>query len=392
MANPPDHQSVNATHGGPPWSFELSFTDSAPIGFSLNAAHPAVGDGTVQVQSRGTVTTDDGDKIYDLLESTGRTFLYNECTRRRIYPDTLTSFLIVVKPKSARVYVWPKVHLLTRLKPGKKPPGEVITLREIADVEQLEFGDVKILPEDGFVFCFHAQWRPVLYFDLEPIAEPSRQRQTDYRPILGQLYAQSMFRALFKADEKTLEETYDRGWFSFARLVPDTFSDLYQSVAHKFPIEDVEAKVVTAFPGNVIREWSIQWNGNAVLRDHMPFIQSALDAFERSDWRACVSTLYPRIEGILRDLCIPNHRPDQKTMATVIPDVTATRHPHSNLFLPHNFSKFLQRFYFRHFDTHAGDLALSRNSVGHGVAPAIEFSATKSLIGFLIIDQLHFCT
>ena len=81
----------------------------------------------------------------------------------------------------------------------------------------------------------------------------------------------------------------------------------------------------------------------------------------------------------------------QADLASTIlsPNVKAQEHQFSPL-LPLRFNQYLNEVYFANFDPTKKNNALSRNTVGHGVATKENFNLKGSTLGFLILDQLSY--
>jgi hypothetical protein len=132
-----------------------------------------------------------------------------------------------------------------------------------------------------------------------------------------------------------------------------------------------------------------RWARNSAFATHLPLLERAVERFGAGDFVSATAILYPRIEGLLRtmhDTFGAGAKPTQKTLAeAAVKPGGLWLHEHSWL-LPGRFRHYLHDVYFATFS--ADSAPISRNSVGHGVAPALYFNAKAAAIGLLVVDQL----
>jgi len=139
------------------------------------------------------------------------------------------------------------------------------------------------------------------------------------------------------------------------------------------------------------------WANVKAFEPHMDFISKAAERYQENDHLSCISVLFPRIEGILREFQSIQEQPEkasQKDLAgTVLSPSINPQNNQFSLLLPLRFNQYLSEVYFANFDPLKKDNTLSRNTVGHGVATKENFDLKGSTLGFLILDQLsyYFC-
>lgn len=129
---------------------------------------------------------------------------------------------------------------------------------------------------------------------------------------------------------------------------------------------------------------------NKFFSKHVIFIERAFQHLQNSDYIGSISTLYPRIEGILRTLRLFLH-PDnfsakQKEQSETINQLSPN---HSSILLPIRFTEYLMRVYFKNFSPSSPE-GLSRNTIGHGVAEENLYDKKGALLGFLILEQIKY--
>ncbi|MBZ0135567.1 MAG: hypothetical protein K8I27_04240 [Planctomycetes bacterium] len=370
-------------------SFEVEL--KSPVqGF---AAHAAEAGNPVQTLVYGTCTVDNGEMLYELLDAIGETFLYPTLLKLKISSDSLSGFVVVLRGSKAKVYLNPDVALKIAYK-GEKPinKGEVVTQQDVADVELLEFPNVPI-PDDACVVAhIKVQWRPVLYFDFSPNIEGQSGRGTDYRRLMGQLYAKTAYRGLFQLKQHVAEQMFLDGWFPFVRLLPKRFSALQKAYEAGFSLDNAVKSITDYCDADRIRRWSGLWFSRGISEEHKPFIESALKNYETGDYLATCTALMPRIEAIISEMGAEAVTFNQKELIKRVERVANDRHPDSNLFLPAMFKQYLSAFYFKNFNAQdaAGDIPVSRHSVAHGWVRAVGLDKKAAVQAFLILDQLAF--
>lgn len=378
---------VNPTAQGESFSFDLA-QEGVLVGFSKNNAKK--GD-KVEVLFRGYLTTDEGESLFQILDEFGRVFLSKELGRRHLTLPVVRSCFVVVRKDSARVFVNPSFSLEVT---GKKkvPPGTAVSDADIADIEALDITGVTVAPEEGFLFAYFCGWRPAIYFDLQPLAETGHKRGAQVRHLLARAYADTAFHEMFRADDSILRKMYEDGWYPFVRLVPREFRSLYKAYEAGFDAKEEEVKILKKFDAKAAESWLAEWREKTLFTGHLEFFASAVAAYERGDYIGCISTVLPRIEGLLRALYLgPKDSPKQADLSGALAQAIKDRHPASTLFMAERLKEYIGVFYFANFDQKSGHIPLSRHSVGHGVAESGSFDQRRALQSLLLIDQFFFC-
>ena len=135
-----------------------------------------------------------------------------------------------------------------------------------------------------------------------------------------------------------------------------------------------------------------------VFVDKQPILQAGVDALLKNDqggYIAAIKILLTEVEGIVR-----NHYAavSGKADRVKIPELAkhaATQGLKSSgseesLLLPVAFSDYLTKHVFVNFNLATGELAPSRNTVGHGVAKREDYTRARAIQALLILDQLWF--
>lgn len=266
--------------------------------------------------------------------------------------------------------------------------GQAVFDHDVVDVERLEYQGVSVPPDHGVLVVFSRGWRKGLYFDFEPLPPTDKVRVNDLWKTLGRCYGYLLFQEFHAISEQAWAALFADKWFPFVGLRPTTIKEMIGWVNSAQSADEIlptAAKEVRArLPG--LRKL---WATHAVFSDHKVILDAAADRFESGDWIAANSILYARIEGVLRNVSKLSNpaRLSQSDLAKA--PLLASGLTRSSRLLPHMFQKYLQEVYFETFDPNVPS-NISRNSVGHGVASADEFSEKAAVIGMLIVEQVFF--
>ena len=92
----------------------------------------------------------------------------------------------------------------------------------------------------------------------------------------------------------------------------------------------------------VLRDRAKSWKRLAFFEDHAAFIDKAVAHYLGGDYLSSIQVLYPRIEGIMRQLHLlnkPGSKPQQRTMVEAL----VADHSDYSLLLPARFREYLIR-------------------------------------------------
>ena len=133
------------------------------------------------------------------------------------------------------------------------------------------------------------------------------------------------------------------------------------------------------------------WQANELLAAHHDVLARAVERFQAEDYVSTTAILYPRIEGVLRDIQARTGGSSFKQGDLVQAPMRFLPHPAPEFsrMLPSRFREYLERVYFAPFDP--SDVRhVSRHTVAHGVVPVGGFSAKACVVGLLILEQICF--
>lgn len=344
------------------------------------------------------ISSEDGDLLISRLEGFPSLLLNKiaQIHKTIIVQSCIDNMLAILRQdKTATIYINAPMRALMQ---AKKPvdAGQVIYRNDIADVRKLVFHDIEIPDDVGVMVLFSVGWRKGLFYDLVSLPDKSVKRDYDLDQLLGGYYAYLSFQERFKISDSEWQSFLQNGWFPFITLRDDLINSMINHNRMGWDIDGLLPKiredVLKRLPDG-LKSWA---NIKAFV-PHIDFISKAIEHYQKDDFISCISVLFPRIEGIMREFQFIQGQPEkakQKDLASTVlsPDVNPKDHRFSPL-LPLRFHQYLSDVYFANFDPTQKDNVLSRNTVGHGVATKDNFNLKGSTLGFLILDQLsyYFC-
>jgi hypothetical protein len=344
------------------------------------------------------ISSEDGDLLISRLEGFPSLLLKKIMEQHKtiIIQSSIDNMLAILRQdKTATIYINAPMKALMQV---KKPvdAGQGVYRNDIADVRELVFQDIEIPDDVGVMVLFSVGWRKGLFYDLVSPSDKNLKRDYDLSRLLGGYYAYLSFPERFKISNTEWESLLRNGWFPFITLNNDLINSIINHNREGWNIDDLLPKIQQEVL-NRLPDGLKSWANIKAFEPHMEFISKAAEHYQKNDTISCISVLFPRIEGIMREFQSIRGQPEkanQKDLASTVlsPDVNPKEHQFSPL-LPLRFHQYLTEVYFANFDPTRKDNALSRNTVGHGVATKGNFDLKGSTLGFLILDQLsyYFC-
>ena len=365
--------------------YKIDF-DNPPAGHALSFANDGE---SVQVMCREFTSTEDGQDFIQKLEGFPNTILHQlPC---QIKPSQVDHMLaIFFRDGKANVYV-NELKLKTKARMTRSVKlGEKLTKDDFVELGPLELG-VTIPADAGFLFVFSIGWRKGLFYDFKPCVGPTPQpRVFDVATELGKWYCHVLFQEMFSVTDIEWDRLYKSQWFLFTGLSKNTIKTMITYIKFsKDPDEklnDIVSEVKVHAP-----QMLHSWRSHFTLQPHIEILECAIERFQNDDPVNCTGLLFPRIEGILRthhDNLDIQKKPTSKYLTELA--VSSKIENVKSLLLPHRFNKYLQEVYFANFKPDSKDIAVTRHSVGHGVASASNFNQKSAVIGILIVHQLFY--
>jgi len=361
------------------------------VGFSLNIA----GEGEmVKVLTRAALTSDEDD-FYNYIEQISRHYLSKIGTTANNVHQLL---ILIHEDLSANIFINNIQIFLEILPTHALGRGEIVTHRDIADINKLKIIGIDINETDKFIICIKIGWKFALLFDLD------RREKLNIDNIwikLGELYRYLAFHYIYKVleSEEHFDEMTKDGWFPFIELIGgEEYKLLNEAYKHKrFRASTVDS-VIKTFDINRMEKITDRWWNKDIFSEKKTILMAGINSFLRGDDEGnitCIKTLLPEIEGIIRIKYFSetgkgkNEQIDRLLKFIVEKGKTKFGSDYS-LLLPLHFIKFLKKEIFTGFDLRKGDIRLTRHSSSHGVVKAKDYTKMKALQMILIIDQLSF--
>ena len=371
-------------------------TENAAMPFEIKLEEPLIGyalssgreGDMVDIVFREFTSTEDGQYFIQRLEGISHVL---QSLPSPINPSQIDNMLIVCHPDGRTiVYVNELEQRLSIRTARSVKDGTAVTKDDIADIEYLEIG-VQIPIDVGFVFLFSIGWRKGLLYDFGPIGLPKPQiRQYDITRAFGQAYCHILFQERFSISDKEWNALFEEKWFPFVGFRNETITTLINHIRSGWSPDEMIGDIISEIKERVPQMLD-NWRARSSLSPHIQILERAIDRFLNDDYVSCTGLLFPRIEGILRT----HHRssgsedhPSQKNLSRYA--IATKIQNQSSLLLPHRFREYLDKVYFQNFDPNISDPEISRNSIAHGVASALNFNSKSTTISILIIDQLFY--
>ena len=364
--------------------FEID-TGNPLIGFALSSARKGE---ELPVVYREFTSTEDGQHFINRLENLPLAFIDGAPSPvRRSQVDNLLAMMHPDGKGTIHLNEL-EIDLLCRTRGSVRKGAEVYT-DDIADIEGLNLS-VGIPDDAGFVFIFSVGWRKGMFFYFGPLRPGGESRDYDTSTALGRCVAHVLFQERFAITEQEWAALFEEMWFPFVGLRDRTKYSLLNHVRSGWKCDDMLDEIVAEVKGqvdNMLRSW----RDHRAMSTHIEFLERAVERFLEDDSISCTSILFPRIEGIVRIHSVETGNlgnPRQSELADLA--VAAKVENERSLLLPLRFRAYLEDVYFANFNLPKGEVPLSRNSVGHGVASASDVDLKSAVLGLLIVHQISF--
>ena len=278
--------------------------------------------------------------------------------------------------------------------------GEAVKRSDIADVRRVVFPGVEVRDTDNVVCCFKVNWNFGMLFDFSVVDLDATKRDVDdiWR-ALGGLYRSLLFEGAYAAiqSEDSSQLLRAKGWFPFVEILGGEFEELSRIHTSGFEVEGRVQKVLAKFDAGRIAKISSKWWQNPLFEAKKSILQAGLNAFSEGGADGvilCLKTLLTEIHGIMTLDYFRETGAVGGTSPKLIQHLrergTARTAGEDSLFFPRDFATHLREAVFPSFDLAAGEVALSRHTLSHGVAKPDEYTRERALQAILILDQIYF--
>lgn len=362
------------------------------VGFSAGIAR---GGETLPVLVKGIATSEEGDSFYKLMDGVYRSFVFplqRELIQAGRWPDALPNFII-------RQYLDGEYELIVGgygiqaevLSKVSAEEGSPVYLSQIGDIRRVTVPELAISGRETVIYFLSHRWRHGIYLDFGCANSPDyKLNKADFEIDLAQLYLTVWF-PIFGRNDSVTSRMEHCGWFPFIAMAGDAFDKLYAVYRDEAEPENKEWVAVDAFDAVKLRTMAEHWYTRQAIKSGREFFEKAIERFEQDDFLSCISILFPRIEGVLRQLYLPQAgQPNIERLLERLKNEVAGSIPNWSLFRYNEFLEYLREWFFKGFNLSTGQVDLSRHSTSHGVAPSAEYTKRNAVIGFLILDQISF--
>jgi hypothetical protein len=341
----------------------------------------------------GFSSSEDGDDFIAKLEGWPTTILNMLPVPEKFSPSCVDHlFAIIRQDKTATVYVNELAFQMRARAKRKLEPNELISLDDFADVERINLENISVPDNAGVVLLFSCGWRKGFFYDFSPfVPNDSGNRHYDLEVLLGTCWSYLMFQHLFTIRDEEWKQMFSQGWFPFITLKAATIKNLISFIREGWSIDDLLEGISQEVIENAL-SMKAKWKISNTFSDHLDFLERGLERFLEKDYISAVTIFYTRIEGVMRTHYAKIDNSIKPTQNSLVDSIIQGKEPlPRNLLLPERFAAYLKEVYFASFDPNPSVTPpLSRNSVGHGVAPSSLCNLKGATISILILDQLSF--
>ena len=364
--------------------FEINI-GQPPGGYAMTSARPGE---NIQVIYREFTSTEDGQHFIQRLEGFPSDLI--AAIPNPVKPSQVDSLLAIMHlDGTAAIYLNEVPLVAIARSTGPVEAGSPVYKDDIADIERLQLP--LTIPDDaGFLYLFSVGWRKGLFYDYGPLGPGHEPRQYDYLALLGNAVAHVFFQERFAITDQEWQTLFDQRWFPFVGLRNHTIASLLNHVRSDWNCDDL-LDIIVAEVKERAGDMLVSWRNHPTLSQHIEFLESGVERFLSDDPMSCVSNVFPRIEGIVRTYGQGSGSPDGTSQRELAHLAVRTKiENEKSLLLPQRFKHYLNDVYFADFNPESGNIPLSRNSLGHGVAKATDFDKKSAVLGLLTVHQLFY--
>lgn len=371
----------------PEYSFQLKLKTDI-LGVSLSSGNK---DDELKVARRGFFTDYDNESLFVILQQLSNLFLNEWTLKEKKSVSHIRNCLIFInanKEASIHINCPTFIEIVSKKAIEKNDP---VFKKDIADVRKMDFQGIELQSTCAVIYIFSVGWRRGLYFDFLPIDSEKEYTTGDLSTIFASLYSYLQFPEIHRLEPEIKNKIFEKGWFPFIRIIGNYFEKLYTSIKENLDTYDLELEIAESFNEESLIEMKDTWLKKDPYNKHQRLIDKGIERYLAGDYISTISILYPRIEGIMRYMCLGEKgKVTSKNLAQKITLEAKGKSIEYGLFLPDDFNEYLTKVYFQSFDLETGEVNLSRHSLAHGVADEESFSKIKAIQGILILDQISY--
>ncbi|TMO83139.1 hypothetical protein [Pseudoalteromonas spongiae] len=364
--------------------------DEMPAGYSLGAAKAGE---SLQIQFRGISLSSYGKDFIRKVEGYPQQILNEAC--EDFHPSQVKTLIAIIKSNLEVDVYLNEVEVFAQVVVSKAVQvGDPVRKNDIYHIDKVDFKDISFPTDCSYVVLMNNGWDRIMCYDFGPALQGENNHPIDYDvgQLIGAALSESIFYDIFDLNEEEWKLILASSWFPFSFIDYDEQKTLLNHIKLGWDTTAIEEKINSKFIEN--REaWLKEIQTNEKISNHFSFIEKALNYHSNNDYDGAIHVLYPRIEAILRDDFIRANPDKEGRRQEALSDhvqKNITNHTHSiSRLFPEKFSQFILSNFFKDFDVHGDNSFISRNTLSHGVVDSAAFTMKSSLIGFLILDQIH---
>jgi len=364
--------------------------DHPPAGYSANEAKSGE---SVSLITREFTSSEDGDEFISRLDGIPTEIINLLPKGQNIRCSTVDHMLAIFhKDGKCDVYL-NEIDLIAKARVKKSiKKGDPVFEDDFADIVSLEFKNIEIPNDVGYFVILSKGWRKGFFFDFTPIVNNDYKIEYDIWTSLGHFYNYLFFQDLHKISDDEWDKLFEKKWFPFIGLKKKTITSLLNYVKANWDCDELLVDIATEIE-ETLPEFISKWSNSHIFEEHIDLLKHATDRFIQKDYISSTAILFPRIEGVLRSInqSMNSQKNSQQNLAKAPMQMSKIPKERYSRILPAKFSDYLNKIYFANFAP-GKPADISRNSVGHGVANASDFSLKSSIIGFLVLEQLFYHT
>ena len=302
--------------------------------------------------------------------------------------------MLFISHKSGKVELYTKSlkFLFTAQSTRAIESGEPITREDIRFPVSLDLG-VSIPADSGIIFVSSVRWRRGIFIDHTPLWDTDLSRTYDINAALAEFHGRLIFEDKIVPTPTDYKELSKNSWFPFTSLPGKSLYDLITYARDSFNdfdssdfVDEVYDYLSTYCDDFIAQKWKIKLPFETYSED----LIEGIDKFKSGDWRSCIQTLYPKIEGVMRANAKSMSKLRKRMSSNDLVDLALEDDLDNYLssLQPLEFSTYLREVYFRNFNNKSLKVVLSRNSFAHGVVDPAEYNKQNAVITVLTLDHL----
>ena len=272
--------------------------------------------------------------------------------------------------------------------------GDAVRKSDLHHFDKMILEGIEFPKDCGYVIILNNGWERILFWDFGPLLENENYAPIDYD--VGRLMATgfpaSVFPEIFDLTDDRWAKIIASGWFPFSYLDYEQQLNLLNYLKLDWDTQEIEQSIDQKLCDDS-NNWLSKISNNEKIKPHYALIEKSMKYHLNEDYDASIHILYPRIEALLREDFIranPQKQGRQQSALSSHISTNVTKHTHTiTRLLPDRFGEYLNKHYFKDFNVTEETDFISRNTVSHGKNPTSSFTRKASLIGFLILDQIH---